>query len=85
LTVKDGTKTAHLTLIGTYATSCFRLTNDGHGGTLVADPPVNPAAARFVEAAAGFHGEAGAYAMVHAGGAVLFAAPALLTGATSSR
>jgi autotransporter passenger strand-loop-strand repeat protein len=39
LTVTDGTHTAQLTLLGTYATSNFAVGSDGHGGTLVTDPP----------------------------------------------
>jgi hypothetical protein len=42
LTVTDGTATAHITLLGNYAASQFSLAPafDGHGGTLVTDPPV---------------------------------------------
>ena len=39
LTVSDGTHTASLTLLGQYATGNFTLSSDGHGGTLVTDPP----------------------------------------------
>jgi autotransporter passenger strand-loop-strand repeat protein len=53
LTVTDGAKVAHLTLIGTYTSSSFNLSNDGHGGTFVADPPT-PSAAGFAQALAGF-------------------------------
>jgi len=35
LTAVDGGLTAHLTLLGNYATSNFALSNDGHGGTFV--------------------------------------------------
>ncbi|HZZ87327.1 MAG TPA: hypothetical protein VFE13_03240, partial [Caulobacteraceae bacterium] len=48
LSVVDGAKSASLTLIGTYVTGDFKLTDDGHGGTFVADPP--PAAARSANA-----------------------------------
>jgi len=48
----DGAKTASLTLIGTYATSNFKLSGDGHGGTFIKDPGPHPAAARTVQAAA---------------------------------
>lgn len=41
LTVTDGTHTVHLTLIGQYTTGNFKLQSDGHGGTLVLDPPVS--------------------------------------------
>jgi hypothetical protein len=40
LTVSDGTHTANLTLFGQYAASSFAMTSDGHGGTLITDPPV---------------------------------------------
>ena len=39
LTVTDGTHTANLTLLGQYATANFSLASDGHGGTMVTDPP----------------------------------------------
>ncbi|MGC2414835.1 MAG: AIDA repeat-containing protein, partial [Stellaceae bacterium] len=39
LTVTDGTHTVHLTLLGSYTTSNFKLASDGKGGTLVTDPP----------------------------------------------
>src|SRR3974390_2219476 len=40
LMVTDGTHTANLTLLGQYATGNFTLASDGHGGTLVTDPPL---------------------------------------------
>src|SRR6516164_6909809 len=40
LTIKEGTQSQSFTLIGTYTTSNFSATSDGHGGTLVTDPPV---------------------------------------------
>jgi hypothetical protein len=88
LTVSDGAKTAHLTLIGTFTSSSFHLTNDGHGGTFVADPPTNPAgpptAAGFVQAIASLASDSMAY--VHSGrAAVLITSPAFLTAATSGR
>jgi autotransporter passenger strand-loop-strand repeat protein len=39
LTVTDGTHVANLTLLGQYSTASFGLSNDGHGGTMVTDPP----------------------------------------------
>jgi hypothetical protein len=39
LTVTDGTHTANLTLLGQYSTANFTLSSDGHGGTLITDPP----------------------------------------------
>jgi len=40
LTVTRGTHTVHLTLLGSYEATNFKLATDGKGGTLVADPPV---------------------------------------------
>jgi len=41
LTVSDGTHTAQLALIGNYSLGSFQKVNDGHGGTLISDPPVS--------------------------------------------
>ena len=90
--IVDGAKTANLTLVGTYVTSNFVLSNDGHGGTFVADPPITtpappptPAAAQFVQAAAGLHGEAASpFAGIQAGGTAMIAA-AVVAVATSGR
>jgi len=43
LTVTDGTHMANLTLLGQYSTGMFSLASDGHGGTIVTDPPVDSA------------------------------------------
>jgi hypothetical protein len=40
LTVTDGTHTANITLVGSYTLADFSFGPDGHGGTLVTDPPV---------------------------------------------
>ena len=40
LTVTDGTDTAHVALLGDYLTSGWTLSTDGHGGTVVVDPPL---------------------------------------------
>jgi hypothetical protein len=40
LTVKEGTQTQSFTLLGSYTTSNFSATSDGHGGTLITDPPI---------------------------------------------
>jgi hypothetical protein len=41
LTVTDGgAATANIALLGTYVAGQFHITSDGHGGTLVTDPPV---------------------------------------------
>jgi hypothetical protein len=41
LTVTDGTHTAKILLQGNYLTSSWTLSGDGHGGTVVVDPPLN--------------------------------------------
>jgi hypothetical protein len=41
LTVTDGTHTARLAMLGSYVAASFHLANDGNGGTLVFDPPVD--------------------------------------------
>jgi autotransporter passenger strand-loop-strand repeat protein len=40
LTVTDGSHTATLSLLGQYVVANFAIQSDGHGGTLVVDPPV---------------------------------------------
>ena len=40
LTVSDGTDTAHIALVGDYLKSGWTLSSDGHGGTVVVDPPL---------------------------------------------
>ena len=40
LSVSDGTHTAALALLGQYVAANFHLSADGHGGTLVIDPPL---------------------------------------------
>jgi hypothetical protein len=39
LTVTDGVHTSNLALLGQYAASSFAMASDGHGGTLITDPP----------------------------------------------
>jgi hypothetical protein len=39
LTVADGAHTANITLLGQYVAGQFTSANDGHGGTLIGDPP----------------------------------------------
>ena len=39
LTVSDGTHTANIALAGNYTSSNFTAYNDGHGGTMIIDPP----------------------------------------------
>jgi len=43
--VSDGTHTAGLNFNGSYTLANFKFSDDGHGGTLVIDPPA-PAAIR---------------------------------------
>jgi hypothetical protein len=40
LTVSDGTNTANLSFNGAYTPASFNFASDGHGGTLITDPPV---------------------------------------------
>jgi autotransporter passenger strand-loop-strand repeat protein len=88
LAVKDGAKTASLSLIGAYATSDFTLAKDGHGGTFVTDPPAPdaaPATTLFTQAAAGLGAHGQGVASVHSGGAAMNVASSLVTAATSGR
>ena len=39
LHVTDGTHTANIALLGSYLASSFVPTSDGHGGTIITDPP----------------------------------------------
>jgi hypothetical protein len=39
LTVSDGTHVVNIALLGQYMTSSFATASDGHGGTLISDPP----------------------------------------------
>jgi hypothetical protein len=41
LSVSDGTHSAAVALLGQYIAGNFTLSSDGHGGTLIADPPLN--------------------------------------------
>jgi hypothetical protein len=41
LTVTDGTHTAKLAMLGNYTIDNFTSAADGHGGTLIGDPPVS--------------------------------------------
>jgi len=44
LTVKEGTSSTTLALVGSYTVSNFSATSDGHGGTLITDPPITSGA-----------------------------------------
>jgi autotransporter passenger strand-loop-strand repeat protein len=88
LKVVDGAKTASLTLIGSYVTSDFHLLDDGHGGTLVFDPPSTThaaVAARLAEQAAalGDRRRGPGQASIMAGGASLAHPAPAVTAATS--
>ena len=39
LTASDGTHVAKIALLGQYAAASFAMASDGHGGTLITDPP----------------------------------------------
>jgi hypothetical protein len=41
LAMTDGTHTAQVALLGQYTVGNFHLSDDGHGGTLIVDPPVS--------------------------------------------
>jgi autotransporter passenger strand-loop-strand repeat protein len=74
LTVKEGTSSMSFTLVGSYAVANFSATSDGHGGTLITDPPItsggssvatNPASGSGSE---GIAGAPGSGTTVHSGG-----------------
>jgi hypothetical protein len=54
LTVTDGVHTAHIKLVGNYATAGFTLSNDGNGGTTVIDPAPARTPAAITQAMATF-------------------------------
>jgi hypothetical protein len=60
LTVKEGTSSMSFTLVGSYTVSNFSATSDGHGGTLITDPPITSGAV--------IAGEPGSGKTVHSGG-----------------
>jgi hypothetical protein len=43
LTITTSGTTTNITLLGQYVAGQFHLTSDGHGGTLVTDPPLTVA------------------------------------------
>ena len=49
LTVSDGTNTANIHFTGTYNESNFSFASDGHGGTIVYDPPAGASAQTATE------------------------------------
>nr|WP_245284210.1 FecR domain-containing protein [Bradyrhizobium sp. WSM2254] len=42
LTLSDGTDTATIKFAGSYSIDSFQFASDGHGGTLIVDPPTGP-------------------------------------------
>lgn len=38
--MSDGTNTANIALLGQYMAGSFATASDGHGGTMITDPPV---------------------------------------------
>jgi hypothetical protein len=58
LTVGDGTRTAHINLLGNHVLADFIASSDGHNGTFVVDPPiasVTPAPRTTILPVASFH------------------------------
>ena len=58
LTVTDGNKSATLQFNGSYQAANFKFVSDGHGGTIVYDPPVANDAGQPNGFAVGQHGAA---------------------------
>ena len=94
LTVSGGGKVANLTLIGSYSTSNFTLSNDGKGGAYITDPPVGGGGGAqvlaFAQAMAGFgQGSetsiAGGTAVQHQSATMSLASALIPTGSTSGR
>jgi hypothetical protein len=56
LAVSNGTSTVDLHFFGSYSQANFKFANDGHGGTIVYDPPVVPGGATNTASAAGLGG-----------------------------
>jgi autotransporter passenger strand-loop-strand repeat protein len=74
LTVKEGTSSTTLTLVGSYTASNFSATSDGHGGTLITDPPITGGATSGAtnggtgSGSEGIAGAPGSGTTVHSGG-----------------
>jgi autotransporter passenger strand-loop-strand repeat protein len=92
LTVSDGGQVANLVLIGAYTTSNFTLSDDGHGGTFIIDPPATASPARvasFVQtmavlgAGSTLSADGSVYASAAATG-LMGATPLLPSGVTSA-
>jgi hypothetical protein len=61
LTVSDGTHTANIALDGIYSLANFTASSDGHGGTIVVDPPVLPAGVTLkpIDGGSNYYGDHG--------------------------
>jgi autotransporter passenger strand-loop-strand repeat protein len=72
LIVKEGTSSTSLTLVGSYTVSNFSATSDGHGGTLITDPPITSGAvvtnSGTGSGSEGITGAPGSGTTVHSGG-----------------
>jgi autotransporter passenger strand-loop-strand repeat protein len=72
LTVKEGTSSTTLPLVGSYTVSNFSATSDVHGGTLITDPPITSGAVVTNSGTGsgneGIAGEPGSGTTVHSGG-----------------
>jgi autotransporter passenger strand-loop-strand repeat protein len=74
LTVKEGTSSMSFTLVGSYTVSNFGATSDGHGGTLITDPPITGGATSGAtnggtgSGSEGIAGAPGSGTTVHSGG-----------------
>jgi hypothetical protein len=74
LTVKEGSKTQSFTLVGSYTVGNFSATSDGHGGTLITDPPITSGGSSVATNAGtgsgseGIAGAPGSGTTVHSGG-----------------
>jgi autotransporter passenger strand-loop-strand repeat protein len=56
LTVSDVTNTANISLLGQYVAGQFTMASDGHGGTMIGDPPLQGSATSNAAALAVGHG-----------------------------
>jgi autotransporter passenger strand-loop-strand repeat protein len=69
LTIKEGTSSTSITLVGSYTVSNFSATSDGRGGTLITDPPITSGASSPSSSGSdGFGGIPGSGTNVHSGG-----------------
>jgi hypothetical protein len=72
LTVKEGTSSMSFTLVGSYTSGNFSATSDGHGGTLITDPPITGGAvvtsSGTGSGSEGIAGAPGSDTTVHSGG-----------------